>query len=83
MNEPLITLALTIATLSSNPSDPATKNDALRAIGRGTFINYGIDKKLKRYEKKYFPQELKQYGAYIALCYTVTVERQVKIQWTF
>lgn len=79
----LLTIGLTVAVMGSDPTDTAMKPEALRAIGRSCYKIYGIKDKIKRYEKKYLPKEVKEYGAHLALGYTIAIEKRISLQWTF
>lgn len=58
-------------------------DDAYKALGKATYIQTGTDKMVKRLEKRYTPEVVKEYGGWIAGIVKVVKDQKVSFEWTF
>lgn len=57
--------------------------EAWRNLGRAAIIEFEIDEKFKRFEKKYIPKYVVENGAWILTVGTIVTEQRFTYTWTF
>lgn len=68
------------------PSDrslDSEEQDAMKALGKACYREFKLDKKLKEVEKKYIPEELKEYGGWTIMFGRIIIDKEIKFKWTF
>lgn len=59
------------------------EKEAIRALSKACYKEFGIDKVTKRLEKKYVPKELKEYGVWPVMIVKIVTEKRISYEWTF
>lgn len=59
------------------------EQEAIRALSKACYKEFGLDEYTKRLEKRYVPKELKEYGVWPALIIKAVTERRLSHEWTF
>lgn len=77
----ILTTAITVQTVVREPT--GNYDDAYKALGKATYIESGADKIVKRVEKKYTPQVVKEYGGWIAGILKVMSDQRISLEWKF
>ena len=81
-----LVLSSAIAWGGANPAQVVYDNperEAVRAVSKALYRELDLDKTVKRIEKRYLPDEVKEYGGYAAIGYRIFVERRISYEWTF
>lgn len=76
----IITSALAIQVARSPAQD---EKQAWTAFMKATYIETGMDKKVKRIEKKYIPEKVRIYGGWTAQIIKIQQEKKISYEWTF
>ena len=75
---------LVLATAITGSRTPAgQEQDALKALAKATYIESGLDKDVKRFEKEFLPDEVRKYGGWVTTIIKIERERQITYEWTF
>lgn len=80
--ELLTTLTLSAAIMASHSEDRSDIR-ALRTLAVYNYRAYGIDRDIKKLERKYLPEEFKKYGGITAAVITAVSRQRVEFTWTF
>ena len=59
------------------------EKEALRAVGKACYKEFGLDKVTKRLEEKYVPEEVKEYGVWPVTIIKIVTEKRISYEWTF
>lgn len=76
----VLTSALTIQTTRC-PANDETK--AWTALAKATYVETGLDKKVKKLEKKYIHEKIRIYGGWTAQMIKISKEKKISYEWTF
>lgn len=57
--------------------------DAYSALFKASYIQTGIDKKVKTFEKKITPRYLKKYGIWVAGIGRLATDGKFSLEWSF
>lgn len=72
----------TAFTFTANSSE-GEQREAIRALGKATFKQFRLDRKLKFYEEKYLSDDIREYGGWVGLIIKVSNEKRISYEWTF
>lgn len=78
-----IILLTTSITVSRVPASSDNTEKALIAIGKASYKQFGVDKKVKKLEKEYVPKEIRKHGKWIAIGIKLVNEKKISYEWTF
>lgn len=73
----------TAITVGADRVPSSNTQEAIKAVGKATYKQTGIDKRVKKLEKKYIPEQLREYGGWITMIIKVSSERKITYEWTF
>lgn len=79
-------LSTAIAWGGPNPGQIVYDNpekEAIRALGKACYREFGLDEVAKRLEKRYVPKYVKEYGVWPTLVIKVVTEKRISYEWTF
>lgn len=76
----VLTTAISIE-MSRGPT--GKDQDAIKALGKATYVQTGTDKIVKNAERKYTPKLVKEYGGWIAGIAKILNDKKISFEWTF
>lgn len=76
----VLTTAITFTPTTGSSSNV---EDALKAVAKATYKQTGLNKMVKRLERKYISDEMRKYGGWAINIGKVFIERKVSYEWTF
>jgi hypothetical protein len=67
----------------ANNNNQDNYKQAAQALSEALYKETGLDKKVKKLEKKYINKDLKKYGGYTILIADIVVNQRVQYEWKF
>lgn len=75
-------LTLCIA-MTPNHAGANDKSQAIKYSARAYYIQSGLDKNMREFEKRIVPKDLRIYGGWIANIVKMSLERRVTYEYSF
>ena len=76
-------LILTTALVMPTRLPAGDDNVAITALVKATYVETGLDKKVKKWEVKYIPEKIRIYGGWTSQIIKIQQEKKISYEWTF
>jgi len=76
----ILTTAISI-TASRSPA--SNEGDAYRALTKATFLQTGVDVKVKEFEEEYINEDVRKYTGWTMIVIKISSEKRIGYEWKF
>jgi len=74
---------LILTTVINTRTPSSTSEDALTAMAKASYIQTGLDRKVKILKEKYVPESIRKNMGWMTLMIKITNEKKISYEWTF